>query len=296
MTSRSSTSAIRMSRGAGERPPVVLDEVQVARRDPQPLGQAGLGEAPLPAQRADLRSQQGRVVAHRSRSTGSRSPLPVGRWMATAGRVFNLDDLSRGVFRDATDRLLQYARRVASCVRGEQVHGAKVRRRTDDERGRPDAAHRNGVRGTRPPGAERVLNPGALSLVAEVARMFRPRVEELLERRRDLQARLDAGERPGFLPETRPCPRRSLGGGPAARRPARPARRDHRPDRPQDDHQRPQLRAPASSWRTSRTPTPHLAERGRGPAQPARRGASGPSSTPRPRPASGTGCASTRGR
>ena len=51
-------------------------------------------------------------------------------------------------------------------------------------------------------GAERVLTPGALALVAELVRMYRPRVEELLERRREVQRRLDHGERPAFLAAT----------------------------------------------------------------------------------------------
>ncbi|BDG05371.1 malate synthase A [Anaeromyxobacter oryzae] len=58
------------------------------------------------------------------------------------------------------------------------------------------------LRGTMPPGHEKVLTPGALALVAELVRTFRPRVEQLLERRRDMQRRYDAGERPNFLSAT----------------------------------------------------------------------------------------------
>ncbi len=47
-----------------------------------------------------------------------------------------------------------------------------------------------------------VLSAEALAFVADLARTFRPRVKELLAKRRDRQARLDAGERPDFLPET----------------------------------------------------------------------------------------------
>jgi malate synthase A len=60
------------------------------------------------------------------------------------------------------------------------------------------------IDGPLPAGAERVLTPGALRLVAELVRTHRERVEELLERRRELQARLDRGERLGFLEATEP--------------------------------------------------------------------------------------------
>jgi malate synthase A len=56
--------------------------------------------------------------------------------------------------------------------------------------------------GPLPTGHEKVLTPDALAFVADMIRTFRPRVEELLERRRDLQRRLDSGERPSFLAST----------------------------------------------------------------------------------------------
>jgi len=49
---------------------------------------------------------------------------------------------------------------------------------------------------------EAVLTPEALAFVADLVRRFRPRRDELLARRREMQARFDAGERPRFLPET----------------------------------------------------------------------------------------------
>jgi malate synthase len=52
-------------------------------------------------------------------------------------------------------------------------------------------------------GADRVLTPDALAFVADLARRFEPRRQELLQARRDRLARLRAGERPGFLAETR---------------------------------------------------------------------------------------------
>lgn len=47
-----------------------------------------------------------------------------------------------------------------------------------------------------------ILTPEALALVAKLCRKFEPRRLELLEIRKQRAARLDAGERPDFLPET----------------------------------------------------------------------------------------------
>ncbi len=52
------------------------------------------------------------------------------------------------------------------------------------------------------PGSEGVLTPEALAFVAGLVRAFGARREALLGRRREVQARLDAGERFDFLPET----------------------------------------------------------------------------------------------
>lgn len=52
------------------------------------------------------------------------------------------------------------------------------------------------------PGYETILTPDALALVAKLARAFEPRRQELLALRVARAARLDAGERPDFLPET----------------------------------------------------------------------------------------------
>src|ERR1700730_3390435 len=51
-------------------------------------------------------------------------------------------------------------------------------------------------------GGESVLTPAALSFVAMLERRFRSRRADLLQRRSQLQARLDAGWNPDFLPET----------------------------------------------------------------------------------------------
>ena len=52
------------------------------------------------------------------------------------------------------------------------------------------------------PEYSRILTTDALAFVADLARTFRPRVEELLARRRERQTKFDAGERPDFLAET----------------------------------------------------------------------------------------------
>ncbi|MDQ2734327.1 MAG: malate synthase A [Pseudomonadota bacterium] len=53
------------------------------------------------------------------------------------------------------------------------------------------------------PGFETILTPPALELVARLHRAFEPRRQELLAARAERAKRLDAGERPDFLAETR---------------------------------------------------------------------------------------------
>jgi malate synthase len=53
------------------------------------------------------------------------------------------------------------------------------------------------------PGFEAILTREALEFVADLARRFAPRVEELLARRAERQKEIDAGKLPDFLPETR---------------------------------------------------------------------------------------------
>jgi malate synthase len=48
-----------------------------------------------------------------------------------------------------------------------------------------------------------ILTPEALELVAKLHRAFEPRRKELLKKRVERQARIDAGEMPDFLPETK---------------------------------------------------------------------------------------------
>ncbi|MDO9089548.1 MAG: malate synthase A, partial [Burkholderiaceae bacterium] len=53
------------------------------------------------------------------------------------------------------------------------------------------------------PGFESILTLPALALVAKLHRAFEPRRQALLAARAERAKRLDAGERPDFLPETR---------------------------------------------------------------------------------------------
>jgi malate synthase len=58
------------------------------------------------------------------------------------------------------------------------------------------------IRGPEVPGLAEVLVPEAMELVAKLHRTFNRRRVELLAKREERQAKLDAGERPDFLPET----------------------------------------------------------------------------------------------
>jgi len=51
-------------------------------------------------------------------------------------------------------------------------------------------------------GYEAILSPDAMSFVADLGREFGPRVDALLQKRRDRQAEIDGGKMPDFLPET----------------------------------------------------------------------------------------------
>jgi malate synthase len=59
------------------------------------------------------------------------------------------------------------------------------------------------VTGPMEAGFEEILTPEALTFVADLARRFDGRVEALLERRKELQSRIDEGQMPDFVPETR---------------------------------------------------------------------------------------------
>src|SRR5580692_10457012 len=53
------------------------------------------------------------------------------------------------------------------------------------------------------PAQERVLTPAALQFIVDLQRRFNPRRVELLAARAERQKRLDAGEKPDFLQETK---------------------------------------------------------------------------------------------
>src|SRR5215470_16526565 len=59
------------------------------------------------------------------------------------------------------------------------------------------------IRGPMRPGDEHILTPEALGFAAELERKFGAERRRLLSRRAALQARLDAGWKPDFLPDTR---------------------------------------------------------------------------------------------
>ena len=66
-----------------------------------------------------------------------------------------------------------------------------------------DEMHTVTIGGPLSPGFETILTDEAVAFVADLTRRFRPRVNELLEQRDERQARIDAGETPDFLEETR---------------------------------------------------------------------------------------------
>jgi malate synthase len=59
------------------------------------------------------------------------------------------------------------------------------------------------VRGRLTPEYREILSDGATTFVADLVEKFAPRLDELLAARAAYQARMDAGELPDFLPETR---------------------------------------------------------------------------------------------
>lgn len=59
------------------------------------------------------------------------------------------------------------------------------------------------ITGAYKPDFEKILSPEALAFVVELERRFGPERKKLLQKRIERQARLDAGEKPDFLPETK---------------------------------------------------------------------------------------------
>lgn len=64
------------------------------------------------------------------------------------------------------------------------------------------ATHRLEIHAPPVEGADQILTPAALAFLDDLFERFMPEREHLLALRRERQARLNAGEKPGFLPET----------------------------------------------------------------------------------------------
>ena len=116
-----------------------------------------------------------------------------------------------------------------------------------------------------------ILSDEALAFVVGLERTFGARRRELLSKRVERQARLDAGERPDFLPETKHIRESDWTVAALPVRSARPSRRDHRPCRSQDGHQRPELGRARLHGRLRRLHHADVAQRARRPGEPARR-------------------------
>ncbi len=92
------------------------------------------------------------------------------------------------------------------------------------------------------PAVTDVLTPDALAFVAALHRQFNDRRLERLQARRERQKRFDAGEIPGFLPETASVRAAEWKVASRTGRPQRSPGRNHRADRAQDDDQRAEFR------------------------------------------------------
>src|SRR5512142_2493089 len=162
---------------------------------------------------APRRGESSRMGALGSRPGGLAARGTGNRHLRTVSRIDNLYDLRVPGLPASTARHPEGARRIALRQPGRHVPCTTPPLRGAPPRGRAEMRdHQTTIElppgmevdGPLPAGAERVLTPGALRLVAELKRTHRERVEELLERRRELQARLDAGERLEFLEATEP--------------------------------------------------------------------------------------------
>ena len=120
-------------------------------------------------------------------------------------------------------------------------------------------------------GAADVLTPEVVAFLTDLEHEFGGRRRELLARRRDRLARPAHGRAAGLPARDRVDPRGGLAGRAVPGRDRRPARRDHRPGRPQDGHQRPQLRREGLHGRLRGRQLADLGQLHRGPAQPHRR-------------------------
>jgi malate synthase len=81
-----------------------------------------------------------------------------------------------------------------------------------------------------------ILTAEALSFVGGLAREFESRRKELLERRMAVQAEIDNGKMPDFLPETKKNSRKRMENRSRTQGSSRSPRRNHRPGRSQDGY------------------------------------------------------------
>jgi hypothetical protein len=124
----------------------------------------------------------------------------------------------------------------------------------------------------RPSPARRDPNPRGLRLPRGPVPKVRAPPQELLAARVARQARLDAGELPDFLPETRADPGGLVVGRIDPGRPPGPPHRDHGTRGPQDGDQRAQFGGQGVHGRLRGRDLPHLGEPARRPRQPEGRG------------------------
>ena len=239
------------------------DRVHDAARDRRPAhGHASSprsGATARPASTSTRRTTRSGRRCSRSSPTTTARRVQTSIWIMAQGDARAARRGRRGADGAAEPPPLagRHRRRSASTTTGgiyvatTEPHGlieATVRRGDADDR---PAASRCADRPSR--AHDRILTDEALAFVADLQRRFGPVRLDLLRRREERQAEIDAGVLPDFLAATARGPRVRLDRRAGAGRPRRPAGRDHRPGRAEDDDQRPQLRARRCSWPTSRT-------------------------------------------
>ena len=150
------------------------------------------------------------------------------------------------------------------------------------------------VRGKWGPRYEEILNEASAAFLADLHRRFNPHRLQLLKRREERQAALRRRRAARLPARDQAHPRRRLEGRADPGGPPRPPRRDHRPGRPQDDHQRAQLRRQGVHGRFRGRDFADLGQPGRGPDQPARIAGPARSTSPIRRAARPTSCRASR--
>ena len=116
--------------------------------------------------------------------------------------------------------------------------------------------------------ASEILTPEALAFLADLHQRFDARRRSSPRRPRGAPEALRRRRAAGLPGRNKGGAGRRLAGGADSRRPAGSPRRDHRPGRPQDDHQRPELRGQGVHGRLRGRHVAHLGQPHRGPGQP----------------------------